>query len=142
VGRKQERGTLSPRPLHVPLSLDALPDAPGVRRAERRLLLRPPRAVEYSVAGSDDVERNHLHRGRARVGADDGERRRSDRRFAIGIRLPQSFDEETYKAGIGGIDRIIEQATRTICGGRIESGEAGGERSRQIIRLAERRENG
>src|SRR5262249_60149341 len=118
VGRKQERGTLSPRPLHVPLSLDALPDAPGVRRAERRLLLRPPRAVEYAVAGSDDVERNHLPRGRARVGADDGERRRSDRRFAIGIRLPQSFDEETYKAGIGGIDRIIEQATRTICGGR------------------------
>ena len=142
VGRKQERRPLSPRALHVPLPFGAISGAAGLRRSERRLLLRPPRKVEHAVAGPDDAQRDDLPRSRARVGVEDGERRRRDRRLAIGIRFPQGFGEEVDRAGIGGIDRIVEQAARTFCGRRIESVEPGDQRSRQTVSIAERHEDG
>ena len=69
-------GSLPPRPLHVPLPLRALSDAADVRRAERRLLLRPPRALEHSAAGADHAERAAVPGGRAGAGAADAEGRR------------------------------------------------------------------
>ena len=53
-------GPLSPGPLHVPVPLGPLPDAPDVRRPQRRLFLRPPRAVEHAAAGPDHAQRAGL----------------------------------------------------------------------------------
>ena len=53
-------GPLSPGPLHVPLPLGALPDAPDLRRPQRRLLLRPPHPVEHAAPGPDLAQRAGL----------------------------------------------------------------------------------
>ena len=69
--RGDRAGPLSPGPLHVPLPLGALPDAPDLRRAQRRLLLRPPRALEHAAAGADDAQRADLPRMRPGPGPAD-----------------------------------------------------------------------
>ena len=58
--RSDRHRTISPRLLHVPLSLGSLSDAPGLRRPQRRLRLRAPRPVEYAAAGPGDPERADL----------------------------------------------------------------------------------
>ena len=64
-------GPLPPRALHVPLPLGAVPDAADLRRAQRRHLLRPPRALEHAAAGADDAERADV----PRIGAGAGDAR-------------------------------------------------------------------
>ncbi len=44
LARSERPGSVSPGALYIPLPLGALPDAPVVRRAQRRLRLRPPHA--------------------------------------------------------------------------------------------------
>ena len=83
------RRPLPPRALHVPLPLGAVSGAADLRRAQRRLLLRAPRALEHAAAGADDAERAAVRRVRPRAGAA-GRSRRRGRRDAerADVRLP------------------------------------------------------
>ena len=48
--------SLSTRALYLPIPLGAVPDAPVVRRTQRRLRLRPPLPIQYAAPGADNAQ--------------------------------------------------------------------------------------
>ncbi len=142
LGGRQRRESLSPRGVHVPLPLRSLPRAANLRRADGGYFLRPPRTVKHAAASLDDAERNPVSGSSARAGNQNRERRRRDRRRQSGFRLPPRAVAQT---GGGGIERTAgaeESPVGALHERRTESLEFGDERSRQSLRIAQRRADG
>ncbi len=83
-------GALPPRAVHVPFPLRTVSDAAGVRRAQRRNVVRAARALQHAAAGAHHAQRAALRGIRAGPGAagHQGRRRDSDSdRVAYAFRL-------------------------------------------------------
>ena len=79
---------LPPRSLHFPVPFGSLPDAPKLRRAQRRLLLRSPRPLEHAAPGPDPAQRAGRPRMRPSSRPADVAERRIHRRRTAELCVP------------------------------------------------------